>query len=81
MNLNSDQRKVLAHLADEEDGFWCFGAIMECVRLDRKAVRRACRALARKGLTQYGRGLWTDDGPYGSGYRITTAGRQFNESG
>ena len=76
VNLNIDERKVLKYLDDEDDGFWCFAAIGECVRLDRKAIRRACRSLARKGLTEFGRGLWDDEGPRGSGYRLTKAGRE-----
>ncbi len=39
-------------------------------------VRRTVRHLARKGLAQYARGLWTDEGrPFGSGYCATPAGR------
>lgn len=39
-------------------------------------VRRAVRGLARKGLTEYARFTWTDDGEaYGAGYRITPLGR------
>ncbi len=39
-----------------------------------KLVRRHCRKLARKGLLEYGKGLWNDEGPAGSGYRITKNG-------
>lgn len=43
--------------------------------LPRDEVRRRVRALARKGLLQYERGLWTDDGEMaGSGYSITEKG-------
>lgn len=42
---------------------------------DRKTVRRHVRALARKGLAEYFRGLWTDEGqPAGAGYCITNTG-------
>jgi hypothetical protein len=41
----------------------------------RTAVRRACRSLARKGLAEYHKGLWTMDGvPGGAGYAATMAG-------
>lgn len=76
MNLNPDEQKVLNYLASEEEAYWGFAAIGECVRLDRKTIRRACRSLARKGLTEFKSGLWYEDGgPAGSGYGITKAGR------
>ena len=40
-------------------------------------VRRTVRALARKGLAVYEKGLWTDDGtPAGAGYALTKAGEE-----
>lgn len=45
-------------------------------RSDVPEVRRVTRQLARKGLAEYYRGLFTDDGDMaGSGYCITEAGR------
>lgn len=45
--------------------------------LDRPRIRRACRSLARKGLAEYHRGLWTEDGEMaGAGYCITSAGQK-----
>lgn len=42
-----------------------------------KEVRRVVRQLARKGLAEFYRGLFTDDGMLcGSGYCITKSGRQ-----
>ena len=76
MKLNPDEQKVLRYLADEEESYWCFAAIAECVRLDRKAIRRACHSLKRKGLTKFGQGLWDEEGPRGSGYAVTKAGRE-----
>lgn len=76
--LNENERKVLACLAEagEDFGVKSFAPVMADCKLDRKAVRRACRFLARKGLTEYVRSAWTDDGePYGAGYQITKAGR------
>lgn len=41
-----------------------------------KEVRRIVRQLARKGLAEYHRGLFTDDGYFGgSGYCISARGR------
>lgn len=72
------ERKVLAAFTDSgrDFSFACFSVLMERTKLPRREVRVICRRLARKGLAQYGRGLWTEDGePYGSGYAITEAGR------
>lgn len=77
MNLNDKERKILEYLADESGdyGYCNFGAIHAETRIDRKAIRRACRSLTRKGLAQFGKGLWTEDGePAGSGYAATEAG-------
>jgi hypothetical protein len=83
MNLNPTEKKVLACLAEEAgldtycgESYYCFAVISEWIHLDRKEIRRACRSLARKGLTEYGRGLWNDFGPAGAGYRLTKAGRE-----
>jgi hypothetical protein len=46
-----------------------------------KEVRRIVRQLARKGLAEYYRGLFTDDGMLcGSGYCITKSGRRSLEA-
>lgn len=79
MALNPQAQKVLQFLADEfssDHGFYGFAGIMSGAGInDRAAVRRACRLLARKGLAQYERGLWSDDGePGGAGYGATKAG-------
>jgi hypothetical protein len=72
------ERKVLAFLAADladDFGYYRFSSISAETRLNRKQVRRACRALKRKGFAEYGRGLWTEDGePAGSGYRATKSG-------
>jgi|HubBroStandDraft_3_1064219.scaffolds.fasta_scaffold08076_10 hypothetical protein len=77
MNLNPDEKKVLVYLV-EEGGYWGFAGIGEVVsRLDRKTIRRACRSLKRKGLTEFKSGLWFDDGGMaGSGYKATDAGHK-----
>jgi len=60
----------------DEDHYLNFKSIARRSKLDLKYVRRSVRALARKGLAEYGKGLWTEDGePAGSGYRCTVAGR------
>ena len=82
MKLNENEKKVLMRLCccpDDPDyggRFYAnFAGIMQDTKLDRKAVRRACRSLARKGLSEYGKGLCTEDGELaGSGYRATQAG-------
>lgn len=76
--LTSAEVKVLAVLASssEDFGYWSFKRIGRYARLRRTIIRRACRSLTRKGLAQYGRGLWFESGgPAGSGYAVTTEGR------
>jgi hypothetical protein len=87
MKLNDNERivlTVLAQYANDEFGYFSFAGLANHLKddhgiaLDRKAIRRACRSLARKGLAEYGRGLWCDDGtPAGSGYGITRSGISF----
>ncbi len=79
--ISISEREMLAlnALAGSYGGdFDClnFKAIARRGKLDPKHVRRSVRALARKGLAEYAKGLWTEDGdPAGSGYRCTPAGR------
>lgn len=71
-------RRVLEALAEGGGDFPFFGfdALAAYSDLDRAHVRRIVRHLARKGLAQFGKGLWTEEGePAGSGYCITDAGR------
>jgi hypothetical protein len=84
--LNGNESTVLAILTeqggeDSECGFLGFKGIEhEMPSLERQAIRRACRSLARKGLARYAKGLWTDDGrPGGSGYAATKAGMALRE--
>ena len=74
--LTPNEAKVLATLRGagsyEGFGFLCFASISRDTHLPRRIVRRACRSLARKGLAEYGRGLFTEDGAMaGSGYAAT----------
>lgn len=76
---NRAEKRVLAWLAENSDDgmdFCSFAPICSELNLTRAAVRRACRALARKELAVYARGLWDEDGPRGAGYAITDRGRE-----
>lgn len=75
----SHHRAVLVELADgyspDEPQYCSFAHLTRSTGLDRATVRRVCRHLARRGLAEYARGLWNDDGePRGSGYTATAAG-------
>ena len=62
----------------QPNGEFCtpFAPIMDGTGYDRRTVRRHIRALARKGLAEYFRGLCTVDGEFaGAGYCITKEGR------
>lgn len=80
-NINPNEEAVLTFLAsaygDEEANYFPFGPVCSATKLDRSVVRLACRSLARKGLTRFGKGLWRNDGeePGGSGYCCTDKGK------
>ena len=58
----------------ESDGL-SFDGIATLSGVPRQKIRRAVRALARKGYTQYHRAMWSDDGePRGAGYGLTEKG-------
>jgi hypothetical protein len=84
--MNEHHKKVLTALADSYSSYedFCysnFAGLSSETGLDRKQVRKSCRFLMRKGLAQFGRGLWTDDGePAGSGYAATKAGAALVEA-
>lgn len=84
VRLSERERKALETLADaggcEDFGYLSFKTIAGRSGLDLKVVRRTVRALARKGLAKYERGLWTEDGELaGSGYAATEAGLQLGQ--
>lgn len=84
MKINARERAVLTCLAEHHSyegfGFMTFKPIMAATRLRRSEVRRACRALKRKGLAEYSNGLCNDDGAFmGAGYASTQAGVDFLE--
>ena len=85
VTLNGNEVKVLESLvgASQPEGEMCisFAWIMDDTKLDRKEVRKACRSLARKGLAEFYRGLFNDDGEVaGSGYCASRAGVALIES-
>ena len=73
--LNEKECTILELLSIEV----CYGfAYLENVTgLSRSEVCRACRSLARKGLAEYHRGLFNDEGDVaGSGYCASRAGER-----
>lgn len=78
MKLNTNERYVLLVLSryERDDfGYLNFSQIERKTGLDRKTIRRAVRSLARKGLTEFARGLCNEDGAFaGSGYACTHRG-------
>lgn len=58
-------------------GYLSFSVIEGRSSLPSHQIRRVTRALARKGLVAYARGLFTDMGePAGAGYGLTASGQQ-----
>lgn len=80
ININANERAVLTALDEATSGQdMCvsFSYLADEGRTI-KDVRRACRALRRKGLAEFHRGLMNDDGEVaGSGYCISPAGEAF----
>lgn len=72
------QRKVLKTLAEEygsESDCFYFRGLTYDTGLTIREIRLACRALTRKGLAEYVKGLFDEDGKVaGSGYRATEVG-------
>lgn len=79
LKINDNERKVLnilVPICDNEQNCTFFKYIAKDSGLDIKQVKRACRSLAKKGLTEYVRGLFDDDGMVaGSGYCATSKAR------
>lgn len=79
LKISDNQKQVLECLASYgDDHVPYFKTIAQLTGLDYRHARIACRALARKGLTELQRGLMDDDGMLaGSGYIITKEGLNF----
>lgn len=78
MTINDNEKKILEHLVNniDEDHATYFRFIAADTKIEIKVVRPACRSLARKGLTEFMRGLFDEDGlTAGSGYAATREGR------
>jgi DNA-binding MarR family transcriptional regulator len=72
--------EVLAEIYDHESNCYFFRHIAAETGLEITQVRKACRSLARKGLAEYLRGLFDEDGMVaGSGYCCTKAGAELIE--
>lgn len=85
MNVTKNELPVLLDLdsvtRNEHGDVWCANfAALGGIGTARAGVRRACRSLARKGLAEYHKGLWTEDGePAGAGYCISKVGIAYLE--
>ena len=81
IKLNENEEKVLKYLddfaEDRDEGVCTYTKfIAKGVGLDEKKARRAIRSLVRKGMAEYHRGLFDDDGMVaGSGYCISDSGK------
>jgi predicted ArsR family transcriptional regulator len=85
MTINDNEKKCLKALVEntQPHGELCIGFqwVADEVHLTKKEVRRHIRALARKGLAEFYRGLFNDDGEVaGSGYCASTEGVKLIES-
>lgn len=85
VRLSDREAKMLRAIAKEDAGIdgemaWHFRGLARFSGIELHNVRRTIRALARKGLAEYCRGLSNEDGEfYGSGYALTKAGRDLAE--
>ena len=78
VKISERERKcleVLAEIYGDESDCYYMRYIAKSTGLEIVQVRRSVRSLARKGLAEYVRGLFDDEGMVaGSGYRATKAG-------
>ena len=81
MKVSAGELIVLQELVDyvdSEANCRFFSGIAKSCELDVRYVRRACRSLSRKGLAEYVRGLFDEDGMIaGSGYCATLQGIEY----
>lgn len=75
--LAAEHQRVLSawREVDPELGYLSFRGVSRRSGVGEDKIRRIVRHLARKGLLQFGKGLWDEDGPRGAGYGLTPAGR------
>ncbi|WP_439357734.1 hypothetical protein [Bradyrhizobium sp. DASA03007] len=66
--------RALGQVYADDGNYLSFRGIAQRSGLDPSHVRRSVRALARKGLAEFGKGLWCEDGPRGAGYCCTHDG-------
>ena len=80
MQISERETKVLEVLADyfdAEGNCLYFKTIGKLSGIEPDLVRRVTRSLARKGLAEYVRGLFDDEGMVaGSGYCCTRLGKE-----
>ena len=72
-----NELKILTYLAKELSYGYAtyFKTIARNTRISQREVRLACRSMARKGWTEYMKGLFDEEGyTAGSGYGITEEG-------
>lgn len=82
LNLQGYEAKAFTAWLDCSEDFsvLSFDTIAGRAGIDRSKVRRAVRALARKGLVEFHRVSWTDDGEMcGAGYGLTKLGVELRE--
>lgn len=75
LEILSDMNNKSSGSFSRYDFFHNLSALGDPQTIPREMVRAICRDLTNRGLAQYQRGLWTEDGmPAGSGYGITRRG-------
>jgi hypothetical protein len=73
--LTAIEAETLSAWSEMEVGYgFGFRAAAKYCKTPASGIRRAVRALARKGMLEYQRSLYNDDGTMGAGYTITEAG-------
>ena len=84
IKISEREKRALEVLADaggpDGFGFLSFATVARRSGLDPKVIRRTVRALARKGLAEFGSGLCTEDGEFaGSGYCASQLGLEMGQ--
>lgn len=76
MRLSTNEHKTLMAWKGtcEEDNVFSFAVVAREAEIPSGSVRRFVRALARKGMLQFCRVSWNDEGPRGAGYMPTPQG-------